>query len=134
MSLPLGGGVVVLALAVAGGLDDDVQLVEWDLDAVFPLMPKDADYIFTNSSGKRALPAKELLERYLKFRASSGNAADNTGRAACIQSAGTVSEAVEKAFGLAGEIRASDPEARPLVYIGGSTFIVSEAIQAMQNS
>ena len=104
-----------------------------DLDAVFPLMPKDADYIFTNSSGKRALPAKELLERYLKFRASSGNAADNTGRAACIQSAGTVSEAVEKAFGLAGEIRASDPEARPLVYIGGSTFIVSEAIQAMQN-
>ena len=118
-----------------------------DLDAVFPLMPKNANYIFTNASGKRALPASELLERYLSFMSASENGTErktdaapassvrhlNARTAVNAESAETVSDAVAKAFALAGKFVASDPESKPLIYIGGSTFIVSEAISAIKN-
>ena len=42
--------------------------------------------------------------------------------------AGTVVEAVRKAFGLAETLKASDSAARPLIYVGGSTYVVSEAV------
>lgn len=92
-----------------------------DIDAIFPLMPERAAYIFTNASGSRALPAGDLLERYLTFCISSGR--ENPGA----ESSSCVEEAVDKAVSAAMEMKRTDPSARPLVYIGGSTYVVAEA-------
>ena len=40
----------------------------------------------------------------------------------------TVDEAIARAFAMAGEIRRKDRSARPMIYVGGSTYVVSEAI------
>ena len=98
-----------------------------DVSLVFPLMPHDARYIFTNSSGKRALPASSLLEQYLSWCRAAGKAP------APAESTGTVGEAVAEAFALAGEIRRKDVSAKPLIYIGGSTFVVSEALAPVRS-
>ena len=93
-----------------------------DVSAVFPLMPHDAVYVFTNSSGRRALPASSLLEQYLSWCAAAGKVP------APAEAAGTVADAVARAFTLARETGRQAPGARPLIYIGGSTFVVSEAL------
>lgn len=93
-----------------------------DVSAVFPLMPHDAVYVFTNSSGRRSLPASSLLEQYLSWCAAAGKVP------APAEAAGTVADAVARAFTLARETGRQAPGARPLIYIGGSTFVVSEAL------
>ena len=93
-----------------------------DVKSIFPLMPAEAEYIFTNAAGSRALPADVLLERYEKFRADTGSGPVSA------RSSGSVSEAVAMAMSRADEIRRMNPDAKPLVYIGGSTFVVSEAL------
>lgn len=93
-----------------------------DYSAVFPLMPENATYIFTNASGRRACPAGTVLEKYEAFCKESGR--DN-GR---IFEADTVAEAVDKAVALAAETADGSACARPLIYVGGSTYVVSEAV------
>jgi hypothetical protein len=39
-----------------------------------------------------------------------------------------VSEARQKAEDIANSILKDNPDARPIIYIGGSTYVVSEAI------
>ncbi|MBO4426971.1 MAG: bifunctional folylpolyglutamate synthase/dihydrofolate synthase [Bacteroidales bacterium] len=80
-------------------------MADKDLDAIIPLMPRDATWIFTTPSTKRALPAQEISRR--------ANMPDST----VINS---VKDAVQYALSLASE-------SRP-VYIGGSTFVVAEAL------
>ncbi|MCD7968809.1 MAG: bifunctional folylpolyglutamate synthase/dihydrofolate synthase [Alistipes sp.] len=76
-----------------------------DLDAVLPLLPKDAYYIFTSPSIRRTLPADEL--------AQAGNRHGLAG-----ETCPTVGQAVERALSMA------TPE--DMVFIGGSTFTVAE--------
>ena len=102
------------------------SVADKDVDAVIHLMPADAVYVFTQAQGKRALPAEEVLGRYLSYCAETGRPAPE---AHCC---GTVVEAVKLAFRLAASIKESDPEALPLVYIGGSTYIVSEAVAMLK--
>ena len=98
------------------------SVADKDVDAVLHLMPADAAYVFTQAHGKRALPAEEARDRYLSYCAETGRP---TGDVHC---RGTVIEAVRHAYGLAASIKESDPEALPLIYIGGSTYVVSEAV------
>ena len=91
-----------------------------DVDAVFPLMPAEARYIFTNASGRRAMPADALLERYLTFCSAAGR------KPSPAVASGSVAEAVRTACGMAQDLKRKNPDARPLVYIGGSTYVVSE--------
>ena len=98
------------------------SVADKDVDAVLHLMPADAAYVFTQAHGKRALPAEEARDRYLSYCAETGRP---TGDVHCC---GTVIEAVKRAYGLAASIKESDPDARPLIYIGGSTYVVSEAV------
>lgn len=93
-----------------------------DYSAVFPLMPESAAYIFTNASGRRACPAGTVMARYEDFCRETGR--DN-GR---IFEADTVEEAVAKAVSLAREAADDCASPRPLIYIGGSTYVVSEAV------
>ena len=84
-------------------------MADKDLDAIIPLMPRDATYIFTAPATPRALPAAEIL--------SAVQAARPMLNALCIEN---VADAVKKAL----EIAQKDS----VIYIGGSTFVVSEAL------
>ncbi len=95
------------------------SVADKDVDSVIHLMPEDAEYVFTQAHGKRALPAEEVMAKYLKFCAERGRRTDN---ARC---AGTVVEAMEIAYELAAL------KDRPLIYVGGSTYVVSEAVSCV---
>ena len=79
-------------------------MADKDLEAIIPLMPQSAKYIFTAPATPRALPAAEIARRF----GAPATVIDN------------VPEAVRKAIELA------TPDT--IIYIGGSTFVVSEAL------
>ena len=101
------------------------SVADKDVDAVLHLMPEEAVYVFTQAQGKRALPAEDIRNRYVDFCGQSGR------RISDIYVAGTVVEAVEKALELALHIKGADSSAIPMIYIGGSTYVVSEAVAHM---
>ena len=103
-------------------------MADKDLAGILPLMPPDATYIFTTPQTPRALPAEDILERWKAFKTASGLPSDRA------YVADTVRQAVQMAITLAqtlGEQTNRSASAAkpvpPLIYIGGSTFVVSEA-------
>ena len=96
-------------------------MADKDLDAIIPLMPRQATYIFTAPATPRALPAGEILARWKAFvcqpATKSAFTCDAGAPAMVIDS---VQEAVRKALEIAGK--------DSIIYIGGSTFVVSEAL------
>ena len=92
------------------------SVADKDVDAVIHLMPEDATYVFTQASGKRALAASVIYEKYKAFCESSGRPG---GDVFCCES---VASAMAKAEELALTVPGS------LVYVGGSTYVVSEAV------
>ena len=135
------------------------SVADKDIDAVIHLMPEDATYIFTQASSKRALPADSILNKYIRFRCGNAESSDcdpGLSGDGCVKlsccglytdpsgeiehresdcdsfnacAVNNVKEAVSMARNLAEDLLKSDPSARPLIYIGGSTYIVSEAIE-----
>lgn len=98
------------------------SVADKDVDSVIHLMPEDAIYVFTQAQGKRALPASVVYEKYRAFCAEAGRDAGE------VHVAGSVAEALSLAHEIAARIRSSEPESRPLIYVGGSTYVVSEAV------
>ena len=102
-------------------------MADKDLDGILPLMPVEATYIFTAPQTARALPAGELLKRFTAFQ--GGKPSLRT------YSADSVRQAVQMAMQLAQTLSlqtyrsasASKP-VPPLVFIGGSAFVVAEAL------
>ena len=92
------------------------SVADKDVDAVIHLMPEDATYIFTQASGKRALAASVICEKY---KASCESVGRPSGDVFCCES---VASAMVKAEELALAVPGS------LVYVGGSTYVVSEAV------
>jgi len=88
-------------------------MADKDLDAIIPLMPRSATYIFTSPATPRALPAQDILDRFLSSRPSEAS-----GEIPIVIP--SVADAVKKAL----EIATKDS----IIYIGGSTFVVSEAL------
>ncbi len=86
-------------------------MADKDLDGIAPLMPAGAEYILAAPGTERALKVSDLHSRLKALRPDLR-----------ISAAGSVAEAVEKAIGTASGIPGS------LIYIGGSTFVVSEAV------
>ena len=86
-------------------------MADKDLDGIAPLMPAGAEYILAAPGTERALKVDALHSRLEVLRPDLR-----------ISAAGSVAEAVEKAIGIASGIPGS------LIYIGGSTFVVSEAV------
>lgn len=85
-----------------------------DLDSIVEYLPRDAYYYFVMARGSRALPAQVLAERMTAF--------------------GFVGEAVPGSIGeflerLVPENRAGIACERDFIFIGGSTFVVAEAIE-----
>ena len=105
-------------------------MADKDLDAILPLMPRNATYIFTTPQTPRALPADDILE---KFRAFSEAVGDNAKARTFAFS--SVRQAVQMAIQLAQRLgvqlsrsASAETQAPPLIYIGGSTFVVAEAL------
>ena len=96
-----------------------------DVDAVMRLMPRDAKYVFTQANGKRALPAESVREKYLTFCTETGR---QPGTVWCCPH---VREAARVAYDEAARLCNADPSSRPLIYVGGSTYVVSEFISQM---
>ena len=98
------------------------SVADKDVDAVLHLMPQDATYIFTQAQSKRALAAERIYDKYAAFCAESGRDMDK------VYVKNNVKDAVCLARELAAERMYADASATPLIYIGGSTYIVSEAV------
>ena len=101
------------------------SVADKDVDASIHLMPEGAHYIFTCATGKRALPAGIARDKYMTFCEEAGREPGD------VRCCGTVPEAVHEAFVLAAAFKESDPDAKPLIYVGGSTYVVSEAVDAL---
>ena len=104
-------------------------MADKDLDAILPLMPVDATYIFTAPDTPRALPPDVILARFKAYRQAQGQPASRA------YDFVNVRQAVQMALQLAQKLsqqlsRSASAEnpAPPLVYIGGSTFVVAEAL------
>ena len=104
-------------------------MADKDLDSIIPLMPADATYIFTAPDTARALPAAEILRR---FKAAQAVPAGTSLRA---YTADTVRQAVQMALQLAQTLSQQTNRSAsaakpvpPLVFIGGSAFVVAEAL------
>lgn len=78
-----------------------------DIDSVLSLMPTDAIYHFTQASVERAMPAGQFATKAMS-KGLSGSVY------------GTVKDAIEQAM--------SQADANDLIFIGGSTFVVADAI------
>ena len=83
-----------------------------DLSGILPLMPRDAYYIMVSPGTARAMTSDELYRRCL-----DGLSEDQ------MENCGSVADGIARAL----ELNASDP-GNTLIYIGGSTFVVSEAV------
>ena len=103
-------------------------VAERDLEAVFRYFLPEAEYVFTQASGSRAMPAASLLERYLTYCSSSGTVPSRA------ESAGNVADALARAFSRAREIGEVNPGARPLIFVGGSAYVVSEALPVLSDN
>jgi dihydrofolate synthase/folylpolyglutamate synthase len=103
-------------------------MADKDLDAILPLMPVDATYIFASPASARSLPASELLRRFNEYRRKEGLPSRSF-------FSGSVREAVQMATQLAQNLStqlnrsaSAQQPAPPLIYIGGSAFVVAEAL------
>jgi dihydrofolate synthase/folylpolyglutamate synthase len=89
-------------------------MADKDLDGIIPLMPREAIWIAVAPDTQRSMKAEDL------FRRLDGSL---PGR---VIFGGTVAEGLALALERAGK-----SGAKPLIYIGGSTFVVSEAVSAL---
>ena len=107
-------------------------MADKDLDGIAPMMPgkyrgdcatedtasgNDAVYIPVAPATVRALPAAALAERLTELRPDLNVTAP----------ASSVADGLRKAFALAH----GPMPAKPVIYVGGSTFVVAEAIDAI---
>ena len=104
-------------------------MADKDFDSIMPLMPVDATYIFTTPSTRRALPASEILAKYTAYRKSKRLPVTR------LYSVDSVRNAVSMAIELASNIKKMDSGSRvvqPVIYVGGSTFAVAEAVPLLR--
>ena len=114
-----------LQARIASGENDALIIVygimaDKDLDAILPLMPREATYIFATPSTPRALPAAEILKRFKAFRQTHVARPAEGCTVRPPKAVDSVTEAVKQALELA------TPDT--LIYIGGSTFVVADAL------
>jgi len=93
-------------LRIVFGMVDDK-----DVDTVLQLMPRDAVYYFTQAQTHRAIPAGKLLALWQQMAGDEAAASTFT----------TVEEAVRAAL--------KETAADDLVFIGGSNYVVGEALR-----
>ena len=96
------------------------SVADKDVDAVLSLLPEGVTYVFTQASGKRALPALAICEKYKAFCESAGRPCGD------VHCCDNVAAALALATSLASDLP------HPLIYVGGSTYVVSEAVGLLE--
>ncbi len=87
-------------------------MADKDLAGIAPLMPEGARFILAAPAIPRALPAEDLRAQLAELRP------DLT-----METAPSIAAAVERALEI------TESSINPFIYIGGSTFVVTEAIE-----
>lgn len=95
-------------------------MADKDLDGILPLMPEDAEYICVAPATARAMKADILYGKCVDFWTSQN------------RDAGRIHLASSVAEGLLEAKRMAAGQEKTLIYIGGSTFVVSEAVANAQ--
>lgn len=90
------------------------SVADKDFDAVLKLLPSRAHIIFTEADSRRAMPAVQLEVHFKELGL----------KARSVRVMTPVARALSEARGLA------EGMASPLIYVGGSTYVVSEAVSA----
>ena len=88
-----------------------------DFHSIAYLLPSEAHYVFTSAPGPRALPAESLAQKYAAYCAEEGISCASY----------QVEQDPSKAMQMALEAASGMNE--PLVYVGGSTYVVAEIIR-----
>lgn len=88
-----------------------------DFHSIAHLLPSEAHYVFTSAPGPRALPAESLAQKYAAYCAEEGISCASY----------QVEQDPSKAMQMALEAASGMNE--PLVYVGGSTYVVAEIIR-----
>ena len=88
-----------------------------DFHNIAHLLPAEAHYVFTSAPGPRALPAEALVQKYEAYCAEEGIPCASY----------QVEQEPSKAMKMALETAADMNE--PLIYVGGSTYVVAEIIR-----
>lgn len=87
-----------------------------DVDTVLGLLPSGAQYYFTQPTTSRALPATEMLARWQKIHAEDGSA----------KAYASVADAIAAAQ--------QQAQADDAIFIGGSNYVVGEAISLIDQA
>ena len=95
-------------------------MADKDLDGIMPLMPPEAEYIAVAPDTARALGADALCERL------------SAGLQAPVRLGGSVASGL--ALALEASTEADQEGKKTLIYVGGSTFVVSEAVTALSQN
>ena len=98
------------------------SVADKDVDSSLHLLPEGGVNIFTQAQSKRALPASSIMEKYRSFCAESGR------KPGVVHVTENVADAVALARDVAAGMLLENNDAIPLIYIGGSTYVVSEAV------
>lgn len=88
-----------------------------DFHSIAYLLPSEAHYVFTSTPGPRALPAESLAQKYAAYCAEEGISCASY----------QVEQDPSKAMQMALEAASGMNE--PLIYVGGSTYVVAEIIR-----
>lgn len=96
-------------------------MADKDLDGIMPLMPKDAAFIFTSPQISRALSADELYSRVQAYRIKNG------------LPLGQIFEEKTPDLALAKACELAKKSDKPLIFIGGSTYLTSEITALMKD-
>lgn len=113
----LDGGEITSLTMLYGSVSDK------DVDAVLKLLPRGRVHVvFTSAKGTRALPAEDIAGKYCADCAAAGLEPMD------YELSGTVIEGLDKALKYAGQ--AGDP--KPMLYIGGSTYVLAEALECLK--
>ena len=92
-------------------------MADKDLDSIVPMMPRGAEYFFAAPDTPRALPAAEILRRFVILSKAKDILTD-------AQACESVADAVQKA------VAAATPQS--LIYVGGSAFMVADYLKLLQ--
>ena len=95
-------------------------MADKDLEGIAPSMPASAKWYLCSPATSRALPVADLADRLSRLRPGLDARAFPS-----------VASAVKAAVSAAAS-RSSADEGEPLVYIGGSTFVVAEAMETLE--
>ena len=103
-------------------------MADKDLDAIIPLMPKEARYIFVAPDTPRARGAEDILGRFEEIRRSSRRMTGEGGKRMTNRGGGN-GACTARSVRAGMEMAMREANDDTVIYVGGSTFVVAEVLE-----